>query len=93
MSWSDPVPLEEIYKIQDVTGASASEIFITAASASLRDLLIQYSLNIPDTLLTTARYFSQVGEDGLVKNCWGFKNRFDTFPSKDNLSSNHQNIK
>ncbi|KAL0278493.1 UNVERIFIED_CONTAM: hypothetical protein PYX00_000309 [Menopon gallinae] len=64
VSWSDPVPLDEIYKIQDVTGASTSEIFITAASASLRDLLIQYSLNIPDTVLTTARYFSQ---DELMK--------------------------
>ncbi|KAK6643429.1 hypothetical protein RUM43_004934 [Polyplax serrata] len=60
VSWSNAVPLEKIQAIQDVTGASPSEILITATSASLRDFLVQYSLDVPDTLLTTARYFPQV---------------------------------
>lgn len=60
VSWSEAVPLEVIQEIQDVTGASVSEILLSATSACLRDLLIQYSLDMPDSILVTARYCPQV---------------------------------
>lgn len=57
VAWSEPIPLDTIRKIGSSVGASTTEILISAISGALRDYFRQFCLPVPESVLTTARYF------------------------------------
>jgi hypothetical protein len=76
VAWSDPIPLDIIRKISSSVGASATEILISAISGALREYFRQFCLPVPESVLTTARYFPV---EGLMKHSRGVDSpRFPT---------------
>lgn len=57
VAWSDPIPLGIVHKISSSVGASTTEILISATSGALREYFRQFCLPVPESVLTTARYF------------------------------------
>lgn len=56
MNWSEPVPLETVKEIQRTTGATTSEVVMSAVSSSLRDYFISAGFVVPHTLMTTCHF-------------------------------------
>ncbi|CAL4150678.1 unnamed protein product [Meganyctiphanes norvegica] len=58
-SWSDDVPLSTAHGVKGATGATMSEVLLTATSGALRDYFRNTGLPVPDTLNCTVPVFSQ----------------------------------
>ncbi|XP_073974217.1 uncharacterized protein isoform X1 [Rhodnius prolixus] len=56
VNWSEPVPLETVKEIQRTTGATTSEVVMSAVSSSLRDYFISAGFVVPHTLMTTCHF-------------------------------------
>ncbi|KAE8738393.1 hypothetical protein FOCC_FOCC016114 [Frankliniella occidentalis] len=56
VAWSDPFPQDLIQQMADATGASSSEVCLSALSGALREYFRSHGLAVPENVLTTARY-------------------------------------
>lgn len=56
VAWSDPFPQDLIRQVAQATGASASEVCLSALCGALREYFRSHGLAVPETVLTTARY-------------------------------------
>ncbi|XP_021938483.1 uncharacterized protein LOC110839019 isoform X2 [Zootermopsis nevadensis] len=61
VAWSDPISLDIIRKISSSVGASTTEILVSAISGALREYFRQFCLPVPESVLTTARFFPLEG--------------------------------
>ncbi|XP_015182440.1 PREDICTED: uncharacterized protein LOC107069547 isoform X1 [Polistes dominula] len=59
VAWSDEVSLDLLRKISSVTGATNTEILLTAIVDSLKKYFMHCGINIPDDVLTTAKFVNQ----------------------------------
>lgn len=57
VAWSDPIPLDTIRKISSSVGASTTAVLISSVSGAVREYFRQFCLPVPESVLTTARYF------------------------------------
>lgn len=57
VAWSDPIPLDTISKISSSVGASTTAVLVSSVSGALREYFYQFCLPVPESVLTTARYF------------------------------------
>jgi hypothetical protein len=57
VAWSDPVPLDTIGKISSSVGASTTAVLLSSVCGALREYFHQFCLPVPESVLTTARYF------------------------------------
>lgn len=61
VAWSHPIPLDTIRKISSSVGASPTAVLISSVSGALREYFRQFCLPVPESVLTTARYFPLEG--------------------------------
>lgn len=59
LAWSDPVPLLTAKGVRGATGATISEILMTACSGAVRDYLRVTGLPVPDEVCCTVPVYSQ----------------------------------
>ncbi|XP_071540713.1 uncharacterized protein [Panulirus ornatus] len=59
VAWSDPVPLSTARGVRGATGATLSEVLLTASSGSVRDYLRVMGLPVPDEVCCTVPVYSQ----------------------------------
>lgn len=78
LAWSDPIPLDTISKISSSVGASTTAVLLSSVSGALREYFYQFCLPVPESVLTTARYFPlesltrpSRGSDGSSKSLSG----------------------
>lgn len=57
VAWSDPIPLDTISKISSSLGTSTTLVLLSSVSGALREYFRQFCLPVPQSVLTTARYF------------------------------------
>lgn len=56
VAWSDPFPQDLIQQVAEATGASPSEVCLSALCGALREYFRSHGLAVPENVLTTARY-------------------------------------
>ncbi|XP_034242144.1 uncharacterized protein LOC117645810 isoform X2 [Thrips palmi] len=56
VAWSDPFPQDLIQQVAEATGASSSEVCLSALCGALREYFRSHGLAVPENVLTTARY-------------------------------------
>lgn len=59
VAWSDPVPLSTARGVRGATGATLSEVLLTASSGAVRDYLRVMGLPVPDEVCCTVPVSSQ----------------------------------
>jgi len=59
VSWSPPVPLTLIKQIKQASGASTSDIIMSAATMSLRNFFQTANFQVPDAVMTTCHFMPQ----------------------------------
>nr|CAD7461595.1 unnamed protein product [Timema tahoe] len=57
VAWSEPVQLDLVRRIASATGATPSEVLISAVTGALREYFRQFGFPVPDSVLCTARFF------------------------------------
>ncbi|XP_069171697.1 uncharacterized protein [Procambarus clarkii] len=59
VAWSDPVPLSTARGVRGVTGATLTEVLLTASAGAVRDYLRVMGLPVPDEVSCTLPVYSQ----------------------------------
>lgn len=59
VSWSNPVSLDLIKKIRDITHSASCEIILSATAVALQAYFIRVKKPIPDSVITIARFIPQ----------------------------------
>ncbi|XP_069961227.1 uncharacterized protein [Cherax quadricarinatus] len=59
VAWSDPVPLSTARGVRGVTGATLTEVLLTASAGAVRDYLRVMGLPLPDEVCCTLPVYSQ----------------------------------
>lgn len=59
VAWSEEVDVELVREIADVTGATETEILLTATVDALKEYFRRTAVNIPNDVFTTVKYVSQ----------------------------------